>query len=342
MIRNGRISTIRGLSATLCLGAGILALAGCVNNAPLDDLSYAAPAGSPFDAALYRNYSFLAHSFGEVGAATNQPFDQAGSMSLAKTDSTVAGLANSYAAKAVSAAKGEFVDPEPAHDPASHEMRDRLLRALEPGRDAFPRDAARAQADYDCWIMNVAVPSQSGAAAQCKKSLDVTLPLLESETKTGPGTPGTLPAMAGAEPAATPPPVGSAEPAPPPAAQPAAAATPPPKQIGPNTYTVYFDFDSWSLNAQQMNLLNQMAAKLRDVPTAKIAVTGHADTSGPDAYNEELSVKRAKMVADLIVNLGVKRELIATEGTGETDLAVPTPDGVREPKNRRAVLIITP
>lgn len=165
----------------LLLGAS-LALGGCLNATPLDDLNFVKPEGSSFNMALYQNYSFLAHSFGDVGAAAHKVFDYDASWSLNKTDKSIADLANSFASKAVMASKDEFIDPEPATDPASHELRDRLLRALEPGREAFPRDAARAQSDYDCWMLNSTVPAQKAAADRCRASLDKTLPQLETET----------------------------------------------------------------------------------------------------------------------------------------------------------------
>lgn len=165
----------------LLLGAS-LALGGCLNATPLDDLNYVKPQGSAFNMALYQNYSFLAHSFGDVGAAAHKVFDYDAAWSLNKTEKPIADLANGFASKAVMASKDEFIDPEPATDPASHEIRDRMLRALEYGRDAFPRDAARTQTDYDCWMLNAAVPAQKAAADRCRASLDKTLPQLESET----------------------------------------------------------------------------------------------------------------------------------------------------------------
>lgn len=169
----------RALTFAALVGLGG-ALAGCLGNTSLDDLNFTKPTGTAFDNALYANYKFLALSFGDVGEAKRAVFDFNGSVSLNETDKNVASLANAFAAKAVEAARGEFVDPEPSASPATHEVRDRLLRALEPARDAFPRDAARVQADYDCWIMNSAVPSQKTAAERCRASLDKILPKLEA------------------------------------------------------------------------------------------------------------------------------------------------------------------
>lgn len=173
MVKNGTFPTI---------AAGLL-LAGCVNFSGLDNLKDAAPSGSPFAQALFKNYAFLARSFGDVGQASYTAFDQQGSFSLAKTDADVAALANSFASKAVLLSRGESVDPEPSKELAAHNLRDRLVRALQIGRDSFPRDAARAQADYDCWQLDAAVTTQAVAALQCRRSLEVTLPRLESEVR---------------------------------------------------------------------------------------------------------------------------------------------------------------
>jgi hypothetical protein len=165
----------------LGLAAGV-ALAGCMNFSSLDDLNTVQPPTTPFAQALFKNYSFLAHSFGDVGEASYTSFDQNGSIPLTETDATVASLANTFAQKAVVLSKGEIVDPEPSRDIKTHELRDRLVRALTPGRDNFPRDAARAQADWDCWRLNLTASGQASAAEQCHRSFLVTLPRLEAET----------------------------------------------------------------------------------------------------------------------------------------------------------------
>ncbi len=169
--------------SAIAMAAAALMLAGCVNSSAVDDLKDASPTGSPFSVALFQDYAFLAHSFGHVGAAGYTTFDQQGSISLASMNNDIANLANEYAAKALALARGDAVDPEPSTALTSHGLRDRLVRALGPGREAYPRDAARAQADYDCWMLNRTVPSQAGAAEQCHRSLLISLPRLESEVR---------------------------------------------------------------------------------------------------------------------------------------------------------------
>lgn len=158
-----------------------LTLAGCVNFSPLDDLDTAAPPADPFQAALFKNYAFLAKSFGPVGQAQYGSFDQDASMSLTQTEGTVADLANTYADKAMRLTRDELVDPEPSRDIKSHDQRDRLVRALTTAKAVYPRDAARAQADWDCWRLNLRVASQVGSAEKCHQSFEVTLARLETE-----------------------------------------------------------------------------------------------------------------------------------------------------------------
>ena len=158
-----------------------LALAGCINFSPLDDLETVTPPTDPFQAALFKNYAFLARSFGQVGQAQYGSFDQTASIPLTQTEETVADLANAYADKAIKLTRDELVEPEPSRDIKTHEQRDRLARALVVARDVYPRDAARAQADWDCWRLNLKVPSQAASADKCRQSFEITLPRLEAE-----------------------------------------------------------------------------------------------------------------------------------------------------------------
>ena len=64
-------------------------------------------------------------------------------------------------------------------------------------------------------------------------------------------------------------------------------------------------------------------------------MVGHTDTVGTEAYNQRLSLSRADAVKQLLVRDGVPVATIDATGVGKTDLAVQTPDGVREPRNRR-------
>jgi hypothetical protein len=166
-----------------------------VNNTALDDLRDTKPVtgATDFNKALFQDYRALARSFGEVGAAAGVAFDSGGSMEMTQMDSAIGALANSYAEKAIIASRGSLVEPEPGVDVPTHKMRDRLIRAMERGKDTFPADSARAQAEYDCWLLNGTVPAMSRSAKRCLATLENTIKKLESEAKVPPPTPAAAP-----------------------------------------------------------------------------------------------------------------------------------------------------
>lgn len=289
------------LAAGLALTLGGLALAGCASTSSLDQLAGTTPSGSAFTQQLFKNYAFLANSFGSGGGP-----DSDGVVSIFDGGDT-GDLAEVFATKALIAARGSEPEPEPSIDGDSATARARLIAALRESKDSFPVDAARAQTDYDCWVLNSAVESQAGAAAHCRESFDRSIARVENDRR------------------------------------PVAMAPPPAPVAAPTSdYTVYFDFDSWSLSGEQLGVLQKAIATARAGGQSRITVVGHTDTSGSAAYNRRLSVKRANVVTETLVDMGARRESIQISGVGETDLAIQTPDGVREPKNRRAVVTLLP
>ncbi|HUB95887.1 MAG TPA: OmpA family protein [Stellaceae bacterium] len=132
-----------------------------------------------------------------------------------------------------------------------------------------------------------------------------------------------------------------AAPPPPPAPAAAEAPPPPPPPAGArNEFIVYFDFDKSSLTAAARQILDEAAAAYMQNKTVKISVTGYTDTVGTAAYNLALSVRRADSVRNYLRGKGVPVDAMDVQGKGKTDLRVPTPDGVREPQNRRVEIIM--
>ncbi len=115
------------------------------------------------------------------------------------------------------------------------------------------------------------------------------------------------------------------------------APMPPPV---PETYIVFFDFDKYYLTMEAKETLQRAADAYRAGGTPKVEVTGHTDTMGSNRYNKRLSDRRARVVREFMVSLGIANGDIMTRGAGETELMVPTADRVREAKNRRAEIIL--
>src|SRR5204863_8481981 len=113
--------------------------------------------------------------------------------------------------------------------------------------------------------------------------------------------------------------------------------TPP---VAATSFMVFFDWDRSNLSAQALNTIKQAANAFKTKGNARITATGHADRSGPDNYNMALSLRRANAVKDALVRNGVPAGAIQVIGKGESQPLVPTPDGVREPQNRRVEIVI--
>ena len=124
---------------------------------------------------------------------------------------------------------------------------------------------------------------------------------------------------------ATPPP-------PPPPPPPAPPAPPPP-------YLVFFDWNSAVVGPSGREVIALAAQAYKTGSPVTIQVTGFTDTSGTYQYNERLSVRRANAVAAILGQDGVPQGSMVVTGRGENDLRVPTPNGVREPQNRRVEIV---
>ena len=114
-------------------------------------------------------------------------------------------------------------------------------------------------------------------------------------------------------------------------------AAPPPAPL-PESGRIYFEFDQSDLTPEAQAALDDIIFDIRDRDLSGIVAAGHADTAGPPDYNMELSERRAETVATELVRAGIPAEIVTTEAFGETQLAVPTPDGTPEQANRRVVI----
>ena len=111
--------------------------------------------------------------------------------------------------------------------------------------------------------------------------------------------------------------------------------------LEPINFTVYFDYDKSNLTPQASTLIQEAASRALQNDIETVVVSGNTDTSGSSAYNQALSERRARVVREALIANGVSADSIRTEAYGETNLAKPTADGVREPLNRRSEVVIS-
>lgn len=230
-----------------------------------------------------------------------------------------------FLARAAAVERGELVNPEslaqrtlPAYAVRDLSLaRERLVTALNKGaRGMHPKPAAEAQAMFDCWMEQQEENIQPHDVHACRQGFEE--------------------AMAMIEPAPAPPPKLEPPPPPPPPPPPAAAC---PKLSCPKTpisFIVYFDFDRYELTAVARDTLQQVVTAIRERNPTHVTITGHADRAGAESYNEPLSRRRLNVVIAALRQAGIlEQQLIGGSYFGERSPRVATPDGARNPENRR-------
>ncbi len=105
---------------------------------------------------------------------------------------------------------------------------------------------------------------------------------------------------------------------------------------------ILFATDSTSIRADLQSDLTVLAANLQQYPNSTVQIIGHTDNVGSAAYNEDLSLRRANAVSNVLAAQGVLISRISTLGLGEsrpidTNL---TADG--RAQNRRVEIVILP
>jgi OmpA-OmpF porin, OOP family len=106
-------------------------------------------------------------------------------------------------------------------------------------------------------------------------------------------------------------------------------------------YLIFFAWDDDQLSPVAQRVVDEIIADYREGRPTHLVVAGHADRSGPAAYNVGLSERRARAVANRMIQGGIDPAEIEIQWYGETQPRVPTPDGVREPQNRRVEVTFT-
>lgn len=80
---------------------------------------------------------------------------------------------------------------------------------------------------------------------------------------------------------------------------------------------ILFDFDRADIKDRNRAVLDRIVARIKEVPDASVTIEGHTDTIGKEAYNIDLSKRRAKAAYDMIAaGGGINAENITYEGAG--------------------------
>ena len=104
---------------------------------------------------------------------------------------------------------------------------------------------------------------------------------------------------------------------------------------GPN-----FDFNKSTLTPAGRTKVADAAKTLKDNPTIHVEVGGHTDSIGSDAYNQSLSERRAKTVADELVKDGISASRLTVRGYGERKPVADNKTEAGRARNRRVELVV--
>ena len=261
------------------------------------------PGTGDFNQSLARDYQALAEIEGRLGDHRD---------------------AQTYAKRAAAAAAGEPSAPDQVelrraflkekYVPELSEARQRLVAALgTSGRDTVPATAARAQTSYDCWLEQASEDLEPDDIEECKQAFLGAIAQVESAGAQAVEPPPSLPA-----------PVPGPE-----------AGTKIESLDGTN-----FDFDKATLRPAAIGKLDHAVRIMNDNPKIRVSVEGHTDSVGSDAYNEELSERRARAVFDYLVGQGIDASRLIPAGYGESRPAASNESAEGRAQNRRVDLVV--
>jgi OOP family OmpA-OmpF porin len=269
-------------------------LAACAGGPNIEATKSMANKGSAFNGALQQEYIALA---------------------MAEAEEWDMEDAHYFNNKALAAAKGDDVQPQAIKERKitgdarwDLEAARQALRAslLAGSKDYAPKESARAQAMFDCWIQEQEENDNPADVAACMNGFNEALAKVE----------GMRLAMK--------------------------AKAPMKKMMDlPAPYTVYFDFDSFDLSATGAAVIKEAAKATMKAKAGGVVVTGHTDKAGSDDYNKGLSRARAAAVVNALMAEGIARDSVKRMYSGEAAPEVMTKDGTKEARNRRVTISFT-
>ena len=103
---------------------------------------------------------------------------------------------------------------------------------------------------------------------------------------------------------------------------------------------ILFDVDEAELTPGGELQVARLADALRQMPDRNVLIEGHTDSSGTDAYNLDLSQRRARTVEGLLLLQGVDPTRLVTRGYGEGYPVASNASAAGRQQNRRVEVVI--
>jgi outer membrane protein OmpA-like peptidoglycan-associated protein len=108
----------------------------------------------------------------------------------------------------------------------------------------------------------------------------------------------------------------------------------------PRLFILYFKQGSTELVDESGALIPDLFAEVKRRPGVDVQIVGHTDTTGGEALNDSLSVKRAEEVRSLLATMGLDATIARATGRGERELREATADEMPSELNRRVEVYV--
>lgn len=91
---------------------------------------------------------------------------------------------------------------------------------------------------------------------------------------------------------------------------------------------IHYDFDKDNIRPDAALILDELVNTLNEYPELKIELSSHTDSRGGDAYNLDLSQRRAQSAVNYLISKGIAKDRMVAKGYGETRLLNHCSNGV--------------
>lgn len=103
---------------------------------------------------------------------------------------------------------------------------------------------------------------------------------------------------------------------------------------------VLFGSDVETLNPPSTEIVQRIGKALLGVGIERVRIDGHTDASGKEAYNQQLSLRRAKSVATVLQSVGIKEQNIQLRGLGSSKPVAANDTAAGRTENRRVSIVV--
>jgi len=103
---------------------------------------------------------------------------------------------------------------------------------------------------------------------------------------------------------------------------------------------ILFATDEASIRQESRSRLVRIGQLLQSIGSLPLRLDGHTDATGSDAYNEQLSLRRAQAVADILIETGLRKDLLQVRGLGKRLPLLDNKTRQGRAENRRVAIVV--